>query len=73
VGERLNRKAVLKKLKNEAKRQGKTFEVYELTNHQGVRVGGIRSTLKRHSEIDEVTAGKFWDQFQSELGKGWWR
>lgn len=64
---------MLKKLKAEAKRQSKAFEVEELTNHTGVRVGAKRSTLKRHNEIDDTTAGKFFDQFADELGKGWWR
>lgn len=69
----MKRTAVIKKLKAEAKRQGKTFEVVELTRHTGIVVGGKRSTLGRHSEVDEVTAGKFFDQFAEVLGKGWWR
>lgn len=35
----------------------------ELTNHTGVIIGSIRSTLGRHAEIDDVTARKFLDQF----------
>lgn len=69
----MKRQAVLKKLKTEAKRQGVTFETEELTNHTGVYVGGKRSTLKRHNEIDETTVKKFFDQFAEILGKGWWR
>lgn len=69
----MKRTAVLKKLKDEAKRQGVTFEVVEQTRHTGVIVGSTRSLLKRHREIDDTTARKFFDQFASELGKGWWR
>jgi len=69
----VKRTAVLKKLKAEAKRRDLTFEVVELTNHTGVIVGGQRSTLGRHSEVDEVTVGKFFDQYAEVLGKGWWR
>ena len=69
----MERTSVLKKLRAEAKRQGKTFEIVELTNHTGIVVGGHRSTLKRHNEIDDVTARKFFDQFAEILGKGWWR
>jgi len=45
----------------------------ELTNHTAFHVGGHRSTLKRHTEIDETTARAFWDQFADVLGRGWWR
>ena len=69
----MKRTAVLKKIKAEAKRQGKTYETVELSRHTGVIVDGFRSTLKRHNEIDDVTAGKFFDQFAQVLGKGWWR
>lgn len=69
----MKRVAVIKKIKAEAKRQGKSFEEVELTNHTGVIVGGHRSTLGRHKEIDDLTARKFFDQFADVLGKGWWR
>lgn len=69
----MKRTAVIKKIKAEAQRQGKSFEVVELTNHTGIVVGGFRSILKRHSEIDDLTARKFFDQFADVLGKGWWR
>ena len=69
----MKRTAVIKKIKAEAKRQGVTFETHELSNHTGITVGGHRSTLGRHSEIDDVTARKFFDQFADVLGKGWWR
>jgi hypothetical protein len=69
----MKRRDVLKKLKTAAKRAGLDFEEYELTNHTGIRVGGTASTLARHSEVDDVTARRFFDQFADELGKGWWR
>ncbi len=69
----MKRTAVLKKLKAEAKKRGLEFEIVELSNHTGVVVGGTRSTLGRHTEVDEVTVGKFFDQYAEVLGKGWWR
>lgn len=69
----MKRKAVIKTIRNEARRQGKTFEIVELTRHTGIVVDGVRSTLARHSEINDVTAKKFVDQFSDVLGKGWWR
>ena len=69
----MKRKAVLKKIRSEARRRNLAYHEYELTNHTGVSVGSTSSTLSRHSEIDDVTARKFLDQFASEFGKGWWR
>lgn len=69
----MKRSAVIKKIKKQAKASGVEFSMSELTNHTGITVGGVRSTLKRHNEIDDVTAGKFFDQFASVFGKGWWR
>lgn len=65
---------MLKKIAKEAKAHGLTFETTELKKHTAVHVGGLSKTLGRHSEIDDVTAGKFFDQFADVLGgKGWWR
>jgi hypothetical protein len=69
----MKRGQVLKKLKTAAKDAGLRYSEIELTNHTGVWVGDHRSTLARHNEIDDVTAGKFFDQFADQLGKGWWR
>ena len=69
----MKRRDVLKKIKAAAKASGLPYSESELTNHTGIRVGGTASTLARHSEIDDVTARKFFDQFANEFGKGWWR
>jgi hypothetical protein len=69
----MKRNAVLKKLREQAKATGKSYEEYELSKHTGIKIGATASTLKRHPEIDDVTAHKFWDQFAAEFGKGWWR
>jgi hypothetical protein len=69
----MKRKAVLKKVRDQARRTGLDYSEAELTNHTGVTVGGTRSTLGRHNEIDDLTAKKFFDQFAAEFGKGWWR
>lgn len=61
------------KIKSEARARGLEFEVFGLKKHDAVRVGGTTRTLGRHSEVDDVTAAKFFDQFTEEFGKGWWR
>jgi hypothetical protein len=69
----MKRRDVIKKLKAQAKASGKDYREYQLTNHTGIKIGRTASTLARHSEIDDLTAGKFFDQFADEFGKGWWR
>ncbi|MDO4901041.1 MULTISPECIES: ribonuclease PH [Actinomyces] len=70
----MKRSAVLKRVKRAARDRGLEYEVRELTRHTAVRVGSVTRTLGRHVEIDDVTAGKFFDQFAEVLGgKGWWR
>lgn len=69
----MKRLAVIRKLKKAATNAGKEFSTTELTNHTGITVGATRSTLGRHSEIDETTVKKFFDQCANELGKGWCR
>ena len=69
----VKRRDVIEKLRAEAKRKGLDFHLVELTNHTGVVVDGLRSTLARHTEVPDITARKFFDQFSDKLGKGWWR
>ncbi|MDO5094500.1 MAG: ribonuclease PH [Propionibacteriaceae bacterium] len=70
----MKRTAALAKLRKAARAQGFDFDITELTCHSAVRVGGTTRTLGRHSEIDDLTAHKFFDRFADELGgKGSWR
>ena len=69
----MKRYAVIRKLRAEARRRGLEFEEIHLTRHDAYRVGDTTRTLGRHNEIDDLAARKFFDQFQNELGKGWWR
>ena len=69
----MRRREVIKRLEKAAREAGVSFEITELTNHTGITVGGKRSTLARHTEVDEVTARKFFKQFSEVLGEGWWR
>lgn len=66
----MKRRAVLKTIGTAAKSKGLTYTEVELTKHTGAIVGGLRSTLARHSEIDEITVKKFYQQFEDVLGKG---
>ena len=69
----MKRGDVIERISREAKRQGLSFDTVEMTNHTGIIVDGLRSTLGRHNEIPDGTAHAFWKQFEPVLGKGWWR
>lgn len=69
----MKRRAVLKKIKSAARKNGLEFSIIELTNHTGVGVGPITRTIGRHSEISDPTARAFFRQFDIVLGKNWWR
>lgn len=72
--DRMKRSAVLKTLMRAAKSAGLSYSERELRRHTAVTVGSVTRTLGRHSEIDDVTARKFFDQFADVLGgRGWWR
>ena len=69
----MKRRAVLIKIKQAAESQGLVYSVESLTRHDAVRVGQTCRTIGRHSQIDEITARKFFAQFENELGNRWWR
>lgn len=68
----MKRTAVIKAIKQAARAQGLDFQRVELSNHTGIIVGDSPSTIGRHREIDEVTVGKFYKQFERVLGEAWW-
>ena len=69
----VKRVKVIKRLRKASKAAGVEFEIAGLTNHTGIVVGGKRSTLARHAEIDDGAARKLVDQYAEILGKGWCR
>ncbi|MDR0594496.1 MAG: hypothetical protein LBG60_14860 [Bifidobacteriaceae bacterium] len=69
----MKRRAVIGKIRLAAKAGGLAYVEVELTRHTSISVGGSAHTLGRHSEIAELAARKFWEQFADVLGKGWWR
>ncbi len=61
---------MIKKIQAEAKRRDISFTMEELTNHTGIKVGTVKSTLKRHTEIDEVTAPQVLGPVRRRVRKG---
>jgi hypothetical protein len=69
----MKRTVVLKKIAKAAKSAGVEFAATELTNHTGLTISDVRTTIGRHSKISEGTAEALYRQLQPALGKGWWR
>ncbi len=68
----MKRSAVIRKIRHGAKRADVDFEMYELTNHTGVRCGGVATTIGRHNEIPELMALTIYKQLAPALGERWW-
>lgn len=51
---------MIKRLKAEARRRGLAHSEYELTEHTGIPVGTVASTLARHSEIHVTARSTTW-------------
>jgi len=66
-------KEVIKKSREAAESRGLEFEIFERTNHTGIRVGAKKSTLGRHTETANLAAQKLYKQFEDVLGEGWWK
>lgn len=69
----MKRGDVLKKIRKAARAQGLDFVEQELTRHTGITVGGVSTTVARHTEIPDLFAETIFRQREPALGKGWWR
>lgn len=69
----MKRGAVLEKIRKAARQAGVVHAEVERTNHTGLQVGAVRTTISRHNEIAEGTAEGLYRQLQPALGKDWWR
>jgi hypothetical protein len=68
----VRRSAVIKKIRQGAKRAGVDVEMYELTRHIGLRCGTVATTIPRHSEIADQLAEAIFRQLAPALGERWW-
>lgn len=69
----MKRRDVLRKIRKAAKEAGVDYAEQELTRHTGITVGGVSTTVARHSEIPDLFAETIFKQLEPALGKGWWR
>lgn len=66
----MKRSALIKKIRQGAKRAGVDFEMYELTNHTGIRCGDVATTIGRHSEVPELMALTIYSSSHPPSAKG---
>jgi hypothetical protein len=66
----MRRTAVLKRIAKAARTAGVEFSTLELTNHTGLTVGAVRTTIGRHGEISEGTAEALCSATTPRTGKG---
>jgi hypothetical protein len=64
--------AVIKKIRQGAKKAGVDVEMYELTCHTGIRCGTVATTIPRQSEIADQLAEAIFRQLAPALGERWW-
>lgn len=69
----MKRRAVLKQIELEAKRQGIPFALRERTNHTGIEVGQVKTVIGRHVEIRETQRIRIFKQLELVLGERWWK
>jgi len=53
--------------------QGVGYAEFQRTNHLGLQVGVVRTTVGRHTEISNLTAERLFKQLEPALGEDWWR
>jgi hypothetical protein len=66
---------IVKRISQEAKRQGQTFEFdREGANHSvWLLNGSTMIPIPRHRQVGEQLTEKIYKEFQDMLGTGWWR
>jgi hypothetical protein len=70
----MRRTELIRKIAQEAKRQGVEWEsTGGGTRHEMFRLGSAKIPVPRHDEIGNRTTEDILHECQAELGKSWWR
>lgn len=69
----MKRAEVIRKIRKAAKAAGVEYSQTELTEHTGITVGGVSTTVSRTTADFGWMAEEIFKQLQPALGKGWWR
>lgn len=69
----MKRSELIKKIRQEARRQGIAVQAVEGARHDMLWLGSLKIPIPRHSEIGQRTTEDILHECEAELGKGWWR
>jgi hypothetical protein len=69
----MKRGEIIRKIRKAAKDAGLEYVAEELTNHTGVVVGGVPTTVSRSTADFGWMAETIFKQLEPALGEGWWR
>ena len=68
------RKALLKQIAREAKKQGLEFGLLRSGgSHDIYSLDGLHIAVKRHKEIEDEVADTIRQEFGEKLGRNWWK
>ena len=69
----MRRTELIRKIRQEAKRQGVAWKQVEGARHDTFWLGKVKIPIPRHAEIGQRTTEDILHECEAELGKGWWR
>jgi hypothetical protein len=69
----VKRSELIRKIRQEAKRQGVAWKAVEGTKHDTFWLGSVKIPIPRHTETGQRTTEDILHECEAELGKGWWR
>jgi hypothetical protein len=69
----VRRSQLIRKIRQEARRQGVSVKEVEGARHDILWLGSVKIPIPRHAEIGQRTTEDILHECESELGKGWWR
>jgi hypothetical protein len=69
----VKRSELVRKIRQEARRQGVAWKAVEGGKHDTFWLGAIKIPIPRPAEIGKRTSEDILHECEAELGKGWWR
>ena len=69
----MRRSELIKKIRQETRRQGVEWKQVEGAKHDTFWPGSVKIPIPRHAEIGQRTTEDILHECGAELGKDWWR
>jgi hypothetical protein len=70
---RVKRSELIRKIRQEARRQDVAWNSVEGAKHDTFWLGSVKIPIPRHTEIGPRTTEDILHECEAELGKRWWR